>query len=65
MANNQKTPIELLEFELKLLERSKEKSIQSFEKGDIDIDLHVTHLSNLEPMIIKFKKSIGILKASE
>lgn len=55
------TPIELLTKELKDLKRCKEKSIKSYKRGSINLDLHTIHLSNLNPMIKEYEKAIEIL----
>lgn len=55
-------PIKMLETELKILLRCKSKSIQSFERGSIDIELHKKHLANLTPLISEFEKAIEKLK---
>ena len=60
-----KNPITLLEEELNILKRCLEKSIVSFEKGEIDAELHNIHLKNLDPTIQEFEKAIKILKDEE
>jgi hypothetical protein len=55
------TPIELLTKELEDLKRCKEKSIKSYKRGSINLDLHITHLSNLNLIIRKYEKAIEIL----
>jgi hypothetical protein len=55
-------PIDMLSRELKLLIRSKEKSIQSFKRGDIKSKLHRTHINNLNPLIDKYQEAINKLK---
>jgi len=55
------TPIEMLENELKLLKRSKEKSIHSYSENRISNELHQTHIKNLNPLIEQFEKDIKTL----
>jgi hypothetical protein len=54
-------PIELLTKELNVWKRCKQKSKISYEKGDIDLELHKIHLKNLEPKIKEYKIAIQIL----
>ena len=55
-------PIEMLIEELKILKRCKEKSILSFKNKSITLELHETHLSNLNPLIDEFQESIKKLQ---
>lgn len=55
-------PIDLLETELKLLKRSKDKSIESYSKNKISKGLHTLHLKNLNPKIKEFQEAINKLK---
>lgn len=54
-------PIALLEKQLKAFESAREKSVISFEKGDIDKELHELHIHNLTPMIEEYKYVIRII----
>lgn len=52
-----------LEQELKERKRSKEKSIQSFERGTIPKELHETHIKNLTPLIAEYESAIKKLNS--
>ena len=54
--------ISILENELNLKVHSKEKSLKSFLKGDIPIELHRLHLSNLLWKINELERAIKLLK---
>ncbi len=41
------TPIDMLETELKLLQKCKKKSVKSYNNGGITLELHTIHLNNL------------------
>ena len=52
------TPVELLQKELKELERSLEKSTESYRCGNISYGQHFVHRKNLEPKIKQYKQAI-------
>ena len=56
------TPLELLENKLKDLEKSLHKSFESLNKGQITKELHITHKTNIEPIIFNYKQAINFLK---
>ena len=56
------TAITLLQVELDKYVKAKEKSIQAYDKGDISLQVHETHLKNLEPKIQHFQDVIKILE---
>jgi len=56
------TPIQLLEKELKEYEKSLDKSIKMYEKGDIDMITHLVHKKNLKHLIEQFTYAIYKLK---
>jgi GTPase involved in cell partitioning and DNA repair len=56
-----KTPIELLDQELRLYEKALKKSQQHFIEGKIDLCLHTKHVKNLEPIISEYKFAVNIL----
>lgn len=58
---NQPKPVELLQEELKKLERARAHSIRSFEKGEISEELHNTHMENLTPLIEEYKYVIRVI----
>jgi hypothetical protein len=55
-------PIELLEQELEKYVKDRDKSIKSFEKGEIDEATHDQHINNLTPIIEEYKYIIRIVK---
>ena len=59
------TPIKLLEKELHSMERSIEKSKESFTDGKIGKRLHEQHVANLSPQIEEFRNAIMILKVAQ
>ena len=56
------TVIKLLERELKLYKRAKEKSIESVGKKEISENTHKKHLLNLFNKIYEYEKALEILK---
>lgn len=54
-------PIELLNKELKDLERSLEKSENSYKNGSITFYTNRIHKMNLEPLIKEYKRDINKL----
>ena len=57
----QPKPIELLQEKLKELERARDKSKWSFERGDISEELHNTHIENLTPLIEDYRYTIRVI----
>jgi len=57
-----KNPLDLLKDKLYELKRARDKSQVSFEKGEIDEDLHDSHMINLTPMIEEYKRAIRVLE---
>jgi len=57
-----KKPLDLLKEKLYELKRARDKSQASFEKGEIDEDLHDSHMINLTPMIEEYKRAIRVLE---
>ena len=55
-------PLELLEQELEKYVKARDKSIKSFEKGEINERTHDQHIQNLTPMIEEYKFVIRIVK---
>lgn len=55
-------PIELLEQELEKYVKVRDKSIKSFEKGEIDEVTHYQHIENLTPLIEEYKYIIRVIK---
>ena len=53
--------INLLEKKLKDYKCSKEKSINSYKRGNIPKDTHNIHMTNLNILIQQFSKAIKIL----
>jgi len=51
-------PIEMLQTELNILQRAKDKSIESYNKGLLNLETHKIHMTNLEPKIIQFESAI-------
>jgi hypothetical protein len=54
-------PLNLLQTELDSLIRARDKSVKSFEKGEIDKATHTTHMENLTPMIEEYKYTIRVI----
>ncbi len=60
-----KTPIQLLEDELKEFENSLKKSISCYQKGELDYYTHFTHKTNLHRNISLYKEAIYLLKIAK
>ena len=56
-----KTPLELLEHELRVYEKALKKSKEKFITGEISLCLHEKHVSNLEPKIQEFRNAVRVL----
>lgn len=54
-------PVELLQNQLDALIRARDKSVKSFEKGEIDEATHHSHLNNLTPMIEDYRYTIRVI----
>ena len=55
-------PIDLLKQRLNEYEKALQKSFESYQKGNIIIQTHQTHKSNLEPKIFEYKQAIQYLE---
>lgn len=65
MDNNFSYTLPILEKELKSLKRALEKSEEMyFKKKTITLELHQTHIKNLNPKITELEKAIKILSNS-
>lgn len=63
MDSNFSYTLPILEKELKSLKRAYEKSVDMYyKKKIITLELHQTHIKNLNPKITELKKAIIILK---
>lgn len=59
------TPIQLLEKELKDLERNLNKSLEAYKTGRITHKTFELHLKNLGPQILEFRNALTILNLSK
>ena len=57
-----KTPVELLNSELSIYIRAKKKSREYYTEGKISLELHETHIKNLEPKITEYFNAVVILE---
>jgi hypothetical protein len=55
------TPKEIIKAKLEEYERAREKSRESYERGQIPVSIHDMHCSNLDPLIETFAYALKIL----
>ena len=56
------TPVELLNSELNKYIKAKRKSKEAYDAGKISLELHETHITNLEPKIKQYFEAVVILE---
>lgn len=61
LVNKPPTPKELLIDKLNEWERARKKSLASYEKGEIDLELPEIHMRNLGKLIVQYKEAIRVL----
>lgn len=55
-------PVNILKQELRKYKSARRHSFESYRKGDIDLELHLTHLKNTSKWIRKYNKAIKLLE---